>query len=135
MNSKTLSFLVLWKYFELAFQITLFTLIVIGTQQLAIELQGELVHLLILSSICCVLAGYNFMVNNLFTNFRFLMKTKCNGVSCLIYEGPNLLCCFIPACKHSKHVLMDHPKYPKICCAKWIIKFILFTATAILIGF
>jgi hypothetical protein len=64
-----------------------------------------------------------------------MLKTKFHACGWLFYELPNLLCCFFSAPKDFRHVFMDHPKHPKICCAKWVFKFLFFIVTAVLIGY
>lgn len=55
MNSKTFSFVVLFKWFELIYNISGAFLAIIGTVQLKMELEGQAGWLLALSSACTML--------------------------------------------------------------------------------
>jgi len=131
MNSKTFSLVVLLKWFELAFQITMVGLLCIGTVQLSLELHGKFGYLLGMSAATCVLALYHVAYNNLLTNLRFRCKISfavcCGGYFC--YELPNWLFCF-PCLKT---LCMDSPKNMKFFWVKWIVKVIYIAALTVLI--
>lgn len=126
MNSKTFSFVVLLKWFELGYKVVTAALMIIATLQLHIEVdagifQGDIFYFcLVLSYTLCTLAVYNIAYNTLLTNMRFVCKAKCMwccGGGCC-FEIWNLLFCFDCLKKCCRD---DRRSQNKTFYIKWII--------------
>lgn len=93
MRPGTLFCLVLVKWFELLFLTLLTVFMMVACASLIQKLEGQAPHIMVLSVITCVLAGFNLFYNNLAMNLRFKVKSDCYSIGHLVYDIPNMLMC------------------------------------------
>ena len=88
MHEKTVALLVITKWLELGYLLTLLGCMIPGCVQLIKGLNGELVYISVLSVISLILALYHILYINILTNCRF--KCRCRNSCCRFCE--NLKC-------------------------------------------
>ncbi len=136
MHEKTVALLVITKWLELGYLLTLLGCMIPGCVQLIKGLNGELVYISVLSVISLVLALYHILYINILTNCRF--KCRCrngccrlceksthNGKDITSFECFNFLICYM--CLHK--ICAERPNW--YFAAKWTFKYLFF---GVLIG-
>lgn len=106
MQHKTLVLLVLLKWAELAFQITMFGLMIDGTVRLFSQLGDQGIELKIQSCFAVVFAFYTVVYNNLLINLRFKCSRDCLPFRSCIFDLFNFAYCQCFLLK----ICMDRPR-------------------------